>query len=132
MPAGASAEDRAHAAQAEQERLREWFVCWLGEEEERMGTQRLPIKKSVDEEAYELDPERAVSFEDIQSVLVRFVMPKSRADLVKLFLRYVRVPIHAQTASQVLTSLQVEISCCCSEAVRVHLASPCSSQQFWT
>ena len=101
MPAGPSAEDRAHAALAEQERLREWFVCWLEEEEERMSSQRLPVKKSVDEEAYELDPERAVSFEDIQSVLVRFVMPKSRADLVKLFLRYVRVPIHAQTASQV-------------------------------
>jgi hypothetical protein len=49
--AGPTAEERALAAQAEQAKLREWFVRWLEEEEARMRSQTLPLKKTVDDEA---------------------------------------------------------------------------------
>ena len=81
--------------------MRGWFCSWVVEEEDRMLSHRVPLKKSLHAEEYELDPERAVSFADIEGALVRLVMPKSRADVVKLLLRHVRVPIHPQSASQV-------------------------------
>ena len=39
---------------------------------------------------------RCVVFADLEAVLMRVVMPKSRALLVKLLLRLLRVPIHPQ------------------------------------
>lgn len=63
---GPTEEERELAAHVERERVRKWFAAWVQEEEERMLSHRLPVKKSVDTEEYDLDPERAVSFADMQ------------------------------------------------------------------
>ena len=114
--AGPSEEERERAAHEERERVRKWFAGWVHEEEERMLSHRLPLKKSVDAEEYDLDPERAVPFADVQGALVRLLMPKSRADLVKLLLRFVRVPIHPHAASQHQFAIYRAFAseeCCC-------------------
>ncbi|KAJ1491270.1 hypothetical protein T484DRAFT_1774889 [Baffinella frigidus] len=47
-----------------------------------------------------MDPERAIGWEEIEPALVRLVLPRSRANLVKVLLRALRVAVPARAASQ--------------------------------
>lgn len=71
----------------------------MREEDTRVAAQWAPLRAAADAEAVELDPERAVGLDEIEPALVRLVLPRSRAALVKVLLRALRVAVPARAAS---------------------------------
>jgi len=109
-------EDRARMVQEENEKVQRWFETWVEEEDNRSYAQWQPLKPNKDPEDYELDPDRALLYEDVEPVLFRLLLPRSRAALVKLLMRALRVPLPARCSTQhpvSFTRMYISEEACC-------------------
>jgi len=121
-------EDRARMAQEETDKVQRWFQSWLEEEDSRSHGQWQPLKPSKNPDDYELDPDRALLYEDVEPVLFRLLLPRSRAALVKLLMRALRVPLPARCSTQhpiSFTRMYISEETCCP---KFSSSSPAAAQ----